>query len=341
MPNLALFEMVNGSPQPVTTLDIPATNRGGVSVEKILRVYNNRGSGSASTDAIDCNLTIVDAAGGNDSILIHGTDPQFLPMMRGRCTTLCRAIIQELLGIGNSINLIFPMAEGGNNMYVQVNSADSMKVRLEKQAQTSPNATWEANMPTIVLSENYTQPFMEILPDGLPASFEVDGKTYYTENCTIDPSGGFITLDFSPGGPNSELPPATQQIFFLGFRYVITVDANWAVSAGQPIANLVFDGGFAPETDCRVWGSYNYLAAESEYEVFGGSSYTMDLGGKSIRTPSTGNSGDPIRDIPDAYDVGVDDAGYAEVVIRYEVPQNAPPTPNVAFKIKVSFSEGT
>ena len=326
VPIITLWEMVGGIPTPLTVIDFATVDRGGSSVEKILRVYNNKDGAGSVDPATGCMFTISDTGGGDSSPLVQGTTPDFQPCGRARCTTLCCAAKDIELGIGDGHTQAFNMPRGGTSSYV----ADSMVPSVEvRGGLAGNNATWTGGTWRITVSESgpdvdnpitYLPPTIQPIPAG---------TTYFTAGAVIDYSGAnpVITLNSDPSGPNAGLtPPVTDTTFVLAFRYKTTLTTGFSVNATGSSAILNLD--VAPDSQCVVTGSWTYRSPEVVMDIVGGSANRLQIGGLATELPS-------VAGIDQAVDV-IEDHGYAEVVMRFDIPANFTPSPRVPFKFKIT-----
>jgi len=341
-PVLSLYEMVGGTPTPMPVLDFNTVERGGQSIEKTIRIYNNKGGGGGVSAAMNCLLTLVAADGSEASPLVQGVSPDFQPALRGRCLTLCEVAKEVELGTGNGANQNFPMPAGGDNTYVD----PSMVPKKEVPTGSNPNSTWTDDTWQITVNEagpSSSQP-LSYLPPTFQVTHAGGTETYSTENAVVDYSGAnpVITLDSSPGGPNAGKTPPTGDPggvidIFLDYRYTVEIaPGQFTVDASQPTAVLQLND--PPAQDCRVWGSWTYLAPEVDFEIVGGSSSRMDIGGVTTTIPdevSAGLNNDVVAEIPDEF--AYPGRGYAEIVLKFDIPANMSPGPNYTWKLKVTF----
>jgi len=341
-PVLSLYEMVGGTPTPMPVLDFNVVERGGQSIEKTIRIYNNKGGGAGVSAAQNCLLTLVAADGSEASPLVQGVSPDFIPALRGRCATLCEVAKEIELGTGNGANLNFAMPAGGDGNYVE----GSMVAKKEVPTSSNPNCTWTDNTWQITVNE--AEPSSSQPITYLPPTFQVTHgggtETYSTENATINYSGAnpIITLDSSPGGPNAGKTPPTGDPggvidILLDYRYTVLIAVGqFTVDDSQPTAVLQLAA--APSQDCRVWGSWTYLAPEVDFEIVGGSSNRMKIGGLTTTVPdeaAPGLNNEVVSEIMDEFTHA--GQGFAEIVIRFDIPANMSPGPNYSWKLKVTY----
>ena len=325
-PILTLWEMIGGTPTPMTTEDFGTVDRGSSSVEKTIRFYNNKDGAGSVDPANGCKMTISDTGGGDSSPLIQGTTPDFTPFGRARCTSLCAGAKDVELGTGDGAEQAFDMPRGGSNTYVAGSMVAAKEVR---GGLGGDNVTWIGSTWTIRIDEagpdvdnpvTYLPPTIQPIPAG---------TTYYTAGAVVSYAGAnpIITLDSDPSGPNGGLtPPGSDTPFVMQFRYKVTLLTGFTVVATGATAVITLD--VAPELGCLVWGSFNYRTPEVTFEIVGGSANRMDIGGETTTLAAAAGL-DQVLAI-------VEDHGYAEVVMRYDIAANAIPAPRLPFKFKVS-----
>ena len=316
-------------PFPVGGLNFGVIRRGEISAEQKIRIYNNKNGSAAVGAATNCYLTITDTSGGNSSPFITPD-----PMMQGECTTLTSGVTNNPWTYGGGA-LTFNLDYGGDSTYI----ADSMLVSCEVENYDDDNAVSTSTAWQIALltgGESADQPVTYLQP-----FVTIDGTEYSTAGWSVfgyySSSPGAICLIMLDPTENEGLPvptPATD--FKIRFRYQVDVDpANFTVDSSGAQATLTIDtppSGLA--SGCTVWGSWNWATPDLTFQTFGGTINVIPIGGATTTVPTTeGVMSTVVPEIPDWYDFAT--TGYAELILRLNVPETAEASPNTPFKIKV------